>query len=43
MTARILDAGYTMPVLVHPRAYVSTTSSTGPGTFVMAEPLWTVA
>ena len=36
VTARILDAGYTMPVLVHPRAYVSTTSSTGPGTFVMA-------
>jgi sugar O-acyltransferase (sialic acid O-acetyltransferase NeuD family) len=36
VTARIRDAGYTMPVLVHPRAYVSTTSSAGPGTFVMA-------
>ena len=36
VTARIRDAGYTMPVLVHPRAYVSKTSSAGPGTFVMA-------
>ena len=36
VTTRITDAGYTMPVLVHPRAYVSGTSSVGPGTFVMA-------
>src|SRR4051812_44751914 len=27
VTARIEDAGYPMPVLVHPRAYVSTASS----------------
>jgi len=36
VTARIQDAGYTMPVLVHPRAYVSAASSVGPGSFVMA-------
>ena len=36
VTTRIRDAGYAMPVLVHPRAYVSATSSVGPGTFVMA-------
>jgi sugar O-acyltransferase (sialic acid O-acetyltransferase NeuD family) len=36
VTARIQDAGYSMPVLVHPRAYVSPTSSVGPGSFVMA-------
>ncbi len=36
VTARIVAAGYSMPVLVHPRAYVSTTSSIGRGTFVMA-------
>lgn len=36
VTTRIKDAGYTMPVLVHPRAYVSGTSSVGAGTFVMA-------
>jgi len=36
VTARIQAAEYAMPVLVHPRAYVSTTSSVGPGTFVMA-------
>ena len=36
VTTRITDAGYTMPVLVHPRAYVSATSAVGPGTFVMA-------
>ena len=36
VTARIQQAGYSMPVLVHPRAYVSATSSVGPGSFVMA-------
>jgi sugar O-acyltransferase (sialic acid O-acetyltransferase NeuD family) len=36
VTARIQQAGYAMPVLVHPRAYVSATSSVGSGTFVMA-------
>ena len=36
VTDRIQEAGYMMPVLVHPRAYVSNTSSVGPGTFVMA-------
>lgn len=36
VTSRIQEAGYTMPLLVHPRAYISTTSSAGPGTFVMA-------
>ena len=36
VTTRIKNAGYTMPVLVHPRAYVSATSSVGAGTFVMA-------
>jgi sugar O-acyltransferase (sialic acid O-acetyltransferase NeuD family) len=36
VSARIRDAGYTMPVLVHPRAYVAANSSAGAGTFVMA-------
>jgi UDP-N-acetylbacillosamine N-acetyltransferase len=36
VTGRIRGAGYTMPILVHPRAYISSTSSAGPGTFVMA-------
>ena len=36
VTARIQNAGYAMPVLVHPRAYVSATSSLGPGSYVMA-------
>jgi sugar O-acyltransferase (sialic acid O-acetyltransferase NeuD family) len=36
VTARILEAGYEMPVLIHPRAYVAKTSSIGPGSFVMA-------
>jgi sugar O-acyltransferase (sialic acid O-acetyltransferase NeuD family) len=36
VTGRIQDAGYSMPVLVHPRAYVSATSSIGAGSFVMA-------
>ena len=36
VTTRIQDAGYEMPALVHPRAYVSATSSIGPGSFVMA-------
>lgn len=36
VSARIQEAGYTMPVLVHPRAYVSAASSVGPGCFVMA-------
>jgi sugar O-acyltransferase (sialic acid O-acetyltransferase NeuD family) len=36
VSMRIRDAGYSMPVLVHPRAYVSTTSTVGPGSFVMA-------
>ena len=36
VTARIREAGYSMPVLVHPRAYVSATSAVGQGTFVMA-------
>jgi sugar O-acyltransferase (sialic acid O-acetyltransferase NeuD family) len=36
VTARIQAAEYVMPALVHPRAYVSTTSSVGPGSFVMA-------
>jgi len=36
VTARIQSAGYAMPVLVHPRAYVSTSSSLGAGSFVMA-------
>ena len=36
VTGRIRDAGYTMPPLLHPRAYVSATSSVGAGTFVMA-------
>ena len=36
VTDRLQSAGYPMPVLVHPRAYVSTASSVGPGTFVMA-------
>ena len=36
VSGRIQEAGYTMPPLVHPRAYVSSASSLGPGTFVMA-------
>jgi UDP-N-acetylbacillosamine N-acetyltransferase len=36
VTARIQNAGYPMPVLLHPRAYVSTTSPIGAGSFVMA-------
>ena len=36
VTDRIRGAGYAMPALVHPRAYVSATSSVGAGTFVMA-------
>lgn len=36
VTMRIGEAGYQTPSLVHPRAYVSATSSVGPGTFVMA-------
>jgi sugar O-acyltransferase (sialic acid O-acetyltransferase NeuD family) len=36
VSGRIQEAGYTMPPLVHPRAYVSSTSSLGPGVFVMA-------
>jgi len=36
VSSRIQEAGYTMPLLVHPRAYISATSSAGPGTFVMA-------
>ena len=36
VTARIHEAGYTMPILVHPRAYVAATSSIGPGSYVMA-------
>ena len=36
VTSRIRDAGYSMPVLVHPRAYASSVSSIGAGTFVMA-------
>ena len=36
VTARIEAAGYQMPALVHPRAYVSAASSVGPGSFVMA-------
>lgn len=36
VTARIQEAGYAMPALVHPRAYVSGTSSIGQGSFVMA-------
>lgn len=36
VTARIREAGYATPVLVHPRAYVSRHSSIGPGSFVMA-------
>ncbi len=36
VTTRIQDAGYALPALVHPRAYVSSASSVGPGAFVMA-------
>jgi len=36
VTERIQNAGYTMPALVHPKAYVSAASSVGPGCFVMA-------
>lgn len=36
VSARIQQAGYTMPALVHPRAYVSQTSSVGSGSFLMA-------
>lgn len=36
VTSRIQSAGYAMPALVHPRAYVSARSSIGPGSFVMA-------
>jgi sugar O-acyltransferase (sialic acid O-acetyltransferase NeuD family) len=36
VSERIRNAGYTMPALVHPRAYVSAQSSVGPGSFVMA-------
>lgn len=36
VTARVEAGGYRMPALVHPRAYVSTASSVGQGSFVMA-------
>jgi sugar O-acyltransferase (sialic acid O-acetyltransferase NeuD family) len=36
VSARIQKAGYTMPVLVHPKAHISAASSVGPGSFVMA-------
>lgn len=36
VTARIRDAGYQMPHLVHPHAYVGHDSTVGEGTYVMA-------